>query len=64
MGVARLPSAGRWYERGLLHSFPDYEQVPSWLNSLTDPMDDEGFLPAPSGPGLGEDVNGVCILAG
>jgi len=56
-------SNGRWYERGLLHPFLDYEQVPPWLNSLNDPMDDEGFVPVPSGPGLGEDINFDYIRA-
>jgi len=48
---------GRWYERGLLHPFIDYDETPPWLNSPIDPMDDEGFVPMPSGPGLGEDIN-------
>ena len=50
-------SNGRWYERGLLHPFIDYEQTPAWLNSPIDPMDDDGFVALPSGPGLGEDIN-------
>jgi len=50
-------SNGRWYERGLLHPFLDYEQTPAWLNSPVDPMDDDGFVPLSSRPGLGEDIN-------
>ena len=46
-----------WYERGLLHPFIDYDEVPAWLGSLTDPMDREGFVHLPTRPGLGEDIN-------
>ncbi len=49
--------AGQYHERGLLHPFIDYETPPPWLNALADPMDDEGFVPAPTGPGLGLDIN-------
>ena len=48
---------GRWYERGLLHPFIDYEEPDPWLNSIVDPMDGEGFVKLPLSPGLGEDVN-------
>ena len=48
---------GRWYERGLLHPFVDYEEPDPWLNSIVDPMDGEGFVKLPLSPGLGEDVN-------
>lgn len=47
----------RWYERGLLHPFLDYDEVPAYLNSLVDPMDDEGYVHLPQRPGLGEDIN-------
>jgi L-alanine-DL-glutamate epimerase-like enolase superfamily enzyme len=46
-----------WYERGLLHPFMDYDEVPVWLNSLTDSMDGEGFVHMPDRPGLGEDIS-------
>jgi L-alanine-DL-glutamate epimerase-like enolase superfamily enzyme len=45
------------YERGLLHPFIDYEQPKPWLNQLIDPMDDEGYVHVPQGPGLGVDIN-------
>jgi L-alanine-DL-glutamate epimerase-like enolase superfamily enzyme len=48
---------GRWYERGLLHPFLDYEEVPAYLNRLIDPMDADGFIPMPTLPGLGYDIN-------
>jgi L-alanine-DL-glutamate epimerase-like enolase superfamily enzyme len=61
-GAANLNVVGAirncdWYERGLLHPFIDYDEVPAWLNSLTDPMDGEGFVHLPTRPGLGEDIN-------
>lgn len=46
-----------WYERGLLHPFVDYDEVPAYLKSLTDPMDKEGFVGMPTRPGLGEDID-------
>lgn len=46
-----------WYERGLLHPFLDYDETPAWLKSLTDPMDADGFVPMPTRPGLGEDID-------
>jgi L-alanine-DL-glutamate epimerase-like enolase superfamily enzyme len=47
----------RWYERGLLHPFLDYDEVPAYLNAIVDPMDADGFVALPQGPGLGEDIN-------
>lgn len=47
----------RWYERGLLHPFLDYDEAPAYLNTLPDPMDAEGFVHLSSLPGLGEDIN-------
>jgi L-alanine-DL-glutamate epimerase-like enolase superfamily enzyme len=47
---------GRWYERGLLHPFLDYEAVPPYLHRRIDPMDAEGFVPLPTAPGLGEEI--------
>lgn len=46
-----------WYERGLLHPFLDYDEVPAYLHSLPDPMDKEGFVHLSQRPGLGEDIN-------
>jgi L-alanine-DL-glutamate epimerase-like enolase superfamily enzyme len=47
----------RWYERGLLHPFLDYDEVPDYLNAIVDPMDADGFVHLPKGSGLGEDIN-------
>ncbi|MGB0664666.1 MAG: mandelate racemase family protein [Pontibacterium sp.] len=46
-----------WYERGLLHPFLDYDEVPEYLNSIVDPMDKDGYVHLPDRPGLGEDIN-------
>ena len=48
---------GKYYERGLLHPFIDYEKPAEWLNALVDPMDDEGYVHVPQSPGLGLDLN-------
>ena len=53
----------RWYERGLLHPFLDYDEVPAYLNSLSDPMDGEGFVHLSQKPGLGDDINFEYIAA-
>lgn len=47
----------RWYERGLLHPFLDYDEPAAYLNTIIDPMDAEGFVHLPMRPGLGEDIN-------
>lgn len=48
---------GRWYERGLLHPFLDYDAVPEYVNSRADAMDSEGDVHMPQHPGLGDDIN-------
>ncbi len=48
---------GKWYERGLLHPWVDYDATPEYLNSIIDPMGSDGMIPMPTGPGLGEDIN-------
>ncbi len=48
---------GRWYERGLLHPFLDYDAVPEYVNSRADAMDAEGYVDMPQHPGLGDDIN-------
>lgn len=47
----------RWYERGLLHPFLEYDEPPPYLNTIWDPMDSEGFVHLSQEPGLGEDLN-------
>lgn len=60
--VGAIKNCG-WYERGLLHPFLEYDDVPAYLNSIVDPMDDEGFVHLPQRPGLGEDINFAYIEA-
>ena len=52
---------GEYYERGLLHPFLDYEQLPPWLNEAVDPMDDAGYVHVSPKPGLGLDINFAYI---
>lgn len=61
-GAANLALCGairnsRWYERGLLHPFLDYDECPPYLHAQVDRMDAEGYVALPEGPGLGEDIN-------
>lgn len=65
-GAANLAVVGAikncdWYERGLLHPFLDYDDVPAYLNSIVDPMDPDGYVHLPDRPGLGEDINFAYI---
>ena len=55
--LCAMSVSGQYHERGLLHPFIDYETPPPWLNALADPMDDEGYVHVPQGPGLGLDIN-------
>ncbi|WP_047607254.1 mandelate racemase family protein [Rahnella aquatilis] len=61
-GAASLAVVGairncRWYERGLLHPFLEYDEPAAYLNSIVDPMDEQGFVHLSDRPGLGEDIN-------
>lgn len=47
----------RWYERGLLHPFLEYDDVPAYLHALSDPMDHDGYVHLSQKPGLGEDIH-------
>lgn len=67
-GAANLTVCGaikncRWYERGLLHPFLDYDEVPAYLKSLNDPMDAEGYVHLSRKPGLGDDIDFDYIAA-
>lgn len=55
--VCAVSKASRWFERGLLHPFLEYDDGRDYLNALYDPMDDEGFVHLSQKPGLGEDIN-------
>ena len=47
----------RWYERGLLHPFLEYDDGHDYLKQLSDPMDQDGYVHVPDRPGLGEDID-------
>ncbi|WP_319518874.1 mandelate racemase family protein [uncultured Martelella sp.] len=55
--VVAATKACKWYERGLLHPFLEYDDGFDYLNSLSDPMDADGYVHVPDRPGLGEDIN-------
>ncbi len=55
--LAAMGIPGEYYERGLLHPFLDYETPSPWLNTLDDPLDDEGYVRVSTLPGLGQDIN-------
>jgi L-alanine-DL-glutamate epimerase-like enolase superfamily enzyme len=42
-----------YYERGLLAPGIDYETPPPYLEAICDPMDSEGYVHVPQGPGMG-----------
>ena len=51
-------STCEYYERGLLPLDPDFINEPEpYLKSICDPMDDEGNVILPQGPGLGMEFN-------
>ena len=55
--MASLTIPGRYYERGMLHPFLEYNNTPPWLNAPIDPIDSEGYVSIPQLPGLGYDIN-------
>ncbi len=63
MTLCAVQKNGRWYERGLLHPFIDYDEVPEYLHARADAMDAEGFVHMPQIPGLGEDIDFAYIDA-
>ena len=52
----------RWYERGLLHPFLDYDELPPYLLRQIDPLDADGCVPMPPGPGLGEEIQNALAM--
>ncbi|KKB06744.1 mandelate racemase [Devosia geojensis] len=55
--LAAVSRNTKWYERGLLHPFIEYDDGFEYLNSLADPMDADGFVHLSDRPGMGEDIN-------
>lgn len=54
--VAAIPNT-RFYERGLLHPFIDYDKPRDFQNRIDDEMDAEGYVHMRDTPGLGQDLN-------
>ncbi|MDI6024702.1 mandelate racemase family protein [Corticibacterium sp. UT-5YL-CI-8] len=61
LGAMQIP--GRFFERGLLHPLIDYTKRTPWLATLEDPMDKDGFVHVPTGPGIGWDIDWDFIAA-
>jgi L-alanine-DL-glutamate epimerase-like enolase superfamily enzyme len=55
--MAAMPINGKYYERGLLHPFLQYDTLPPWLNEPTDWMDQDGYVHVPDRPGCGYSFN-------
>ena len=55
--LTAVTKSAKWYERGLLHPFIEYDDGFEYLNSLVDPMDSDGFVHLSDRPGMGEDIN-------
>jgi L-alanine-DL-glutamate epimerase-like enolase superfamily enzyme len=55
--MAAMTVPGRYYERGMLHPFLEYNNTPPWLNKPIDVMDSEGYVAVPQDPGFGYDLN-------
>ena len=45
-----------YYERGLVAPGVDYEKAPLYLEAICDPMDEEGYVRVPQGPGMGYQI--------
>jgi L-alanine-DL-glutamate epimerase-like enolase superfamily enzyme len=46
-----------YYERGLEAPGMDYESPPPYLEAICDPLDEEGYVHVPQGPGMGYRLN-------
>ncbi len=55
--VAAASRNCRWYERGLLHPFLEYDDGFDYLKTLADPMDEDGYVHLSDRPGLGEEID-------
>lgn len=52
-----------YYERGLLAPAIDYEAPPPYLEAIPDPLDDDGYVHVPRGPGMGYELDMEYINA-
>lgn len=55
--LASMIIPGKYYERGLLHPFLNYDTQPLWLDEPIDFMDEDGYIHVPDRPGLGYVLN-------
>lgn len=55
--MAAMMVPGKYYERGLLHPYLDYDVTPPWFHTPVDVMDAEGFMHVSDRAGLGYDIN-------
>ena len=57
LAVALAIPNTKYFERGLLHPFVDYDEPAEFENQITDVMDSDGYIHASQAPGLGHDLN-------
>lgn len=55
LGAMSIP--GEYYEHGLLHPHLDFDAEKPWLTHPIDPVDANGYVAIPQGPGLGEEID-------
>jgi L-alanine-DL-glutamate epimerase-like enolase superfamily enzyme len=55
--LSAVSSNCKYYERGLLHPFLDYDKVPEYLTYLPDEMDEQGYVHLNTTPGFGDPIN-------
>ena len=53
---ATSEDTSQWYEKGLLAPGVDYDAPHPYLRGNCDPMDGDGNIALPAGPGLGYDI--------
>jgi L-alanine-DL-glutamate epimerase-like enolase superfamily enzyme len=57
-----LEETCEYFERGLLRLDEEYDITPAYLKAPRDPMDDQGYIHLPQGPGLGVEYNWDYIM--
>jgi len=55
LGAMGIP--GEMYEKGLLHPHVDFDAEKPWSKDVIDPVDSDGNVLIPQGPGLGENFD-------
>ena len=62
LSVALAMPNTKYFERGLLHPFIDYDRPAEYENQINDAMDDDGYIHGSDAPGLGHDLNMDYIM--